>query len=317
MALLHKSGLDGSLHARVGIRQEESDVDSTSGDCEFGTHVGSNGRTSASSEDFSEDNEMKEQSDSEHIKSDMGSVSFHALAEAQASLGKRKRQIEGTTSDPEALKALRARLQEMKERQGNNYNGEDGKEERRAKDIADIGRTSKHAPAEISSKKAVSRKREVVSIAKRDYRDPRFEPLNGHLDESSLRRRYSFLDVYRTDERISLKNEIKKTKDGTTKEKLKRALLSMESKKQAQDAKDKQQEILRRHRSAEKDLIKRGKKPFYLKESEKKRLALVDRYSNLKGKQLDRILERKRKKKASKEKQNMPWTRRDTDAELL
>ncbi|KAI9721450.1 MAG: hypothetical protein M1812_002212 [Candelaria pacifica] len=314
MAGLRSFGLDTSLQARILIRHEESDAgesyDSASGVSGLGTEVGNNDATSASINGSSEDEDMDGNPDSEQLKSDMGSVSFRALAEAQASLGKRKRQIEGTASDPGARKALRARLQEMKEKQSHNGEGKDARQERRVKDVADIGRTSKHAPAEISSKKAVSRKREVVPTTKRDYRDPRFEPLSGPLDESKLRLNYSFLDDYRDDERKSLKEEIKKTKDENTKDNLKRALLSMESKKKAQDAKDKQQEIVRNHRSAEKDLIKQGKKPFYLKESEKRRLALVDRYSNMKGKQLDRTLERKRKKKASKERRGMPWARR-------
>ncbi len=159
----------------------------------------------------------------------MGLVSFRALAEAQESLGERKRRIENATSDPEALKTIRARLQEMKAGRSQKGDSKDVEQERRAKDVVDIGRTSKHAPAEISSKKAVSRKREVVPTLKRNYRDPRFEPLSGLLDESKLKQNYSFLEDYRADERKTLKDEIKKTKDEITKEKLKRALLSMVS----------------------------------------------------------------------------------------
>jgi ribosomal RNA-processing protein 36 len=37
---------------------------------------------------------------------------------------------------------------------------------------------------------------------------------------------------------------------------------------------------------------------------------MVDRYSELKGKQLDHVLERRRKKVEGKEKKKMPWARR-------
>lgn len=189
--------------------------------------------------------------------------------------------------------------------------------ERRAgkDDHRDFSRSSKHAPAELSSKKAISRRREAVPTTKLDHRDPRFEPLSGPIDEVKTKRNYAFLEDYRDDEMNQLKETIRRTKstDETTKEALKRALLSMESKKKAQVAKDKQQEIIRTHRAKEKDLIKQGKKPFYLKKSEQKKLALVERFKGLKGKQVERVMERKRKKKAGRERKNMPDVRRGAD----
>ena len=178
------------------------------------------------------------------------------------------------------------------------------------KDTRDFARSSKHAPAEMSSKKAVSRKREVVLTMKREYRDPRFEALSGPLDETMTKRNYSFLENYRDDEMKQLKDEIRKTKDSEVKEILKRTLLSMESRKKTQQAKDKQQEIIRDHRAKEKELIRQGKKPFYLKKTEQKKLALIDKYTSMKGKQLDRALERKRKKKTQKDRKHMPEARR-------
>ena len=167
----------------------------------------------------------------------------------------------------------------------------------------------------MSSKKAVSRKREAVPTTKREHRDPRFEALSGPLDQIKTKKNYSFLESYRDDEMKQLKDEIHKTKDPTAKEKLKRALLSMESRKKTQEAKDKQQDIIRDHRAKEKELIKQGKKPFYLKKTEQKKLALIDKYSSMKGKQLDRAMERKRKKKTQKDRKHMPDARRGVDVE--
>lgn len=110
-----------------------------------------------------------------------------------------------------------------------------------------------------------------------------------------------------------LKSAIKKTKDESEKEKLKRALLSMESRKKAQERKRKEAEILDRHRREEKELVKQGKKPFYLKKTEQRKRLLVDRFSELKGRQLARVLERRRKKVEGKEKKKMPWSRREAD----
>ncbi len=178
------------------------------------------------------------------------------------------------------------------------------------KDHRDFNRSSKHAPTEMSSKKAVSRKREVVPVIKRAYRDPRFDSLTGPVDESKFKAAYSFLDDYREDEMKELKTAIKATKDEEAKDKLKRALMSMESRKKAQLRKSKEQEILDRHRNEEKELVKQRKKPFYLKKAEQKKRVLLDTFGDLKGRQLDHVIERRRKKIESKEKKNMPFARR-------
>jgi ribosomal RNA-processing protein 36 len=177
-------------------------------------------------------------------------------------------------------------------------------------DYRDFSRSSKHAPTEISSKKAVSRKREVVPVAKREFRDPRFEPLSGYIDESKVRAAYSFLDDYREDEMKELKTALKNTKDEDAKEKLKRALMSMESKKKAQVRKQKEQEILDKHRKEEKELVKQGKQPFYLKKAEQKKRLLLNQFGELKGKKLDHVIERRRKKQEGREKKKMPFKRR-------
>ncbi len=107
-----------------------------------------------------------------------------------------------------------------------------------------------------------------------------------------------------------LKTAIRKTKDSETKEKLKRALLSMESRKKAQAIKDQQQDVLRKHRKEEKGKIEQGKKPFYLKKADQKKIALVERFEGMKSKQVDKVIERRRKKFAAKERKFMPDERR-------
>jgi ribosomal RNA-processing protein 36 len=179
------------------------------------------------------------------------------------------------------------------------------------KDRRDFTRSSKNAPTEISSKKAVSRKREIVPVIKREHRDPRFDPLVGQVDNTKVNKAYSFLNDYRQDEIKALKEQIKKTKDEDEKEKLKRALHSMESKVKAAARKAKESEILDKHRKEEKKLVKEGKTPFYLKKAEQKKQFIMDQYSSLKGKQLDHVIERRRKKVEGKEKKNLPYARRD------
>ncbi len=111
-----------------------------------------------------------------------------------------------------------------------------------------------------------------------------------------------------------LKNAIKVAKDEDSKERLKRALMSMESRKKAQIRKEKEREILDRHMKAEKEAVKHGKKPFYLKKAEQKKRVLLDQYGELKGRQLDHVIERRRKKIEGKEKKNLPFARRGVES---
>lgn len=57
--------------------------------------------------------------------------------------------------------------------------------------------------------------------------------------------------------------------------------------------------------------MKAGKKPFYLKKSEKKRQELVARFHELKASgRLEKVLAKKRKKNASKDHRYVPSNRR-------
>lgn len=127
-------------------------------------------------------------------------------------------------------------------------------------------RTSKHAPAVMSSKKPVSRKREVLAPKKRVARDPRFDALSGGpVDENQLKHNYAFLDQYRDSEMAELKTAIKKTKNEDDKAILKRKLLSMESQKKAKESKERREKVVKEHKKQEKEAVKEGKTPFFLK----------------------------------------------------
>ena len=91
----------------------------------------------------------------------------------------------------------------------------------------------------------------------------------------------------------------------------------MESKQQSQAVKDIQQEVIREHRRKEKDAVEKGKRPFYLKKGEQRKLALVKRFEGLGEKKVERVIEKRRKKKAAREKKGMPFGRRGTDTRGL
>ena len=209
---------------------------------------------------------------------------------------KRKRGSDTTNQQEDKLQALRERLKELKAKKNasaakpsrktktsatahkasGNDTEEDQDEDHDLPSDSDSNseqpahaRSSKHAPATQSSKRAVTRKRTVVEVKKPVARDPRYDPLTGpRPDEAVLKKRYSFLNDYKSSEMTELRGIIKKTKNEAEKEALKRKLLSMESQQKAQAAKEKQQEIVREHRKKERELVKQGKKPFFLKKCE-------------------------------------------------
>ena len=165
------------------------------------------------------------------LGNDLGSVSFGALAEAQESLQRQSKQ-----DHPRGRRAALAELRESRAKTNGTAAGATvghGEGRLAARSVSPTAkvphRTNKHAPTEISSKKAVSRKRMVIDMPRREEaRDPRFESLSGPaIDEDKLRKKYSFLEEYRDGEMKKLAESIKKTKDPDRKAVLKRELLSM------------------------------------------------------------------------------------------
>lgn len=218
----------------------------------------------------------------------MSKVSFGALAKAHDALSadrKRKRGNESSKSQDDKLQALRERLQEIKAaklaqgggshpkskakkaRPTMDQTDEDENEENDSgsdSDAAPAARSSKHAPAVQTSKKAVSRRRQVVDAKKPKFRDPRFD-IGAPPDENTVQHRYAFLTDYKKSEMDDLREAIKKTKNEADKEKLKKKLTSMESQMKAQRNKEQQQNVIREHKKKERELVKQGKQPFYLK----------------------------------------------------
>ena len=237
-------------------------------------------------------------------ENEAASISFGALVKAQATLGIRKRSTDDNGFNDEH-KCLR------KNKHSREFNNDEAMERKAGKkDTRDFSRTSKHAPAELSSKRAVSRKREVVRAHHLNYRDPRFETLSGAFDEQEFKKNYSFLNAYRDSEISELRSAVRKTKNTEAKENFKYALLRMESRKKAQEIKEQQKEVLRKHRKQEMEEIEQGKRPFYLKKAEQKKMALVERFEGMKAKHVDKVIERRRKKKVAKERKAMPVVRR-------
>lgn len=133
------------------------------------------------------------------------------------------------------------------------------------------------------------------------------------LDEIRARKSYAFLDQVRARELADLRAQLKKTKDEGQKAALKTEIMSMESKQKARAKKDEEERLLTEHKKKEKELVAQGKTPFYLKRSEQKKQLLTNRFASMSKGQVDRAIERKRKKVAGREKKELDTIQRVTD----
>ncbi|MDI1491699.1 MAG: rRNA biogenesis protein rrp36 [Ramalina farinacea] len=267
----------------------------------------------------SDDEEMASDASSEALESateappndDLATISFGALIKAQSALGKRRRRSSSST-DPTEDQPPEPFSTTPHHPPRPTHPASSEALERRAgkKDHRDFSRPSKHAPTELSAKKAVSRKRSVIHLPRRQSRDPRFEPAVGRVDDEKVKRNYAFLDSYRDNEIAELKAGLKREKDAGKREVLKKALTSMESRRKTQQLKEQRQEVVRLHRREERAKVAEGKKPFYLKRGEIKERALKERFRGMKSKQVDKVIERRRKKLTAKERKGMPLERR-------
>lgn len=314
-----RKAVSSLLARRVRPRREEewepesdqpSGSESEGGDdaSEEGTRQGPGGSDTETSDGSHSDGESEE--DDAPPKVDISSISFGALARAQASL------------PPSARKNKSSKLSAAAK--GDDDDDDDTAASLRHKKTKDrpkpAKRSSKHAPQEQTSKKPVSRRREVVSddpaTAKRTVRDPRFDPFGAtRVDEIKARKAYAFLDEYRDRELADLRAQLRKTKpkDEAQRAAIKREILSMESKRKAKVRKEEEERLLAEHKRKEKELVAQGKNPFYLKRSEQKKQLLTNRFESMSKGQVDRAIERKRKKMAGKEKKELGSIQRITE----
>lgn len=291
----------------------------------------------ASEEEQDEENPSEAENgedDDVAVEAKLSNVSFGALKQAQDSLSrKRKRGSDTTPNQDDKLEALRDRLRQIKEEKAAAAASKPSSKSKRKtndrpadshrdgdsdsdsapseEDAPTKSRTSKHAPGAQSTRHQVTRRRVVVDVPKRVVRDPRFDALQQHnAHTGNSEKAYSFLRDYQKAEMDELRAAIKRTKNEDDKDVLRRKLGSMDNKLKAKDAKERQQEILRRHRKEEREKIQQGKTPYYLKQKDIKEQALVEKFKGMKSKDREKLIEKRRKKEGQKEKKRMPDARR-------
>lgn len=182
-----------------------------------------------------------------------------------------------------------------------------------------VGRKKpRNAPEELTSKRQVKSGVIVTSLpsfnVERKRRDPRFDPLCGDYDPNHFHAHYGWMTDEKQKEMQEWQRELKsgkRQKRALTEEEREELHDNIQRAKQslAQTTRDKgEQGLLREWKHNERLAQKDGKKPFFLKESEKKKLALASRYLELKENKgaLQKFMEKKTKKIKNADHKYMP-----------
>ncbi|KDE07390.1 hypothetical protein MVLG_02257 [Microbotryum lychnidis-dioicae p1A1 Lamole] len=271
---------------------------------------------------FEEDEgEVFESEDEEtNLGKQLASIPFGTLVKAQRKLNKQQAQarfrrkasgndddesdLEGDSEEDGTEQGGRPKVSLLKDRKGK------GKTKVNANQ-----RSSKHAPMELSSKKPVTRNRQVIEVQANKARDPRFDPLSGNIKSDLFSRSYGFLVDQQTAEVEALRKTValarKKGGSEEEKERMEDALQRMESREISRKNKARDQEALRAWKKEELEKRQQGKQAFHLKSAERKALLLKAKFDVLAQdkKQLRKTIEKKRKKTAQKDKKLLPQRR--------
>ena len=277
----------------------------------------------------------EEDEDGAEALPDFGDISFGALAKAQESLttttNKRKRPHDSQPQSRQtALSDLRNKLRKTTSTTTETSN-KNNKNLRSSHDQNPPSqhRTSKHAPTVQSSKRAVTRARTIFSPPPNTLksRDPRFDPTitshNNHLTSKTLdhaNKNYSFLTNYRASELQTLRTTLKNNASAPSNKQLppsqltdlKRQIASLQAKQSYAETKQAEREVLRQHRTKEREAMKAGQKGqrFHLKRSEVRKEVEKAREQGMGKRAREKLEKNRRKRVEGREKRMMPGFRR-------
>lgn len=176
-------------------------------------------------------------------------------------------------------------------------------------------RSKKSRPREMSSKAPVPVGRDRCLGLANDFDrnrsvkrfDPRFEEHCGDLRDEHVERNYAFVQGLREKRRKELEGIVSKDRSS--------AGASEELRRMAEDDHHRKtilrrREILKNVRKEEKDAVKRGKRPYFLKEKDIRNLEMKAKFDDLKKSGgIKKYIEKRRRRIASKDKKLLPGRR--------
>ncbi len=177
-----------------------------------------------------------------------------------------------------------------------------------------MSRKGKSKPLEVSSKQPVSVLRQTVAPIRPKAIDPRFDRSFGEFHEDQFKAAYNFIKPMQEKERGILEESLKKERDPARKAHIQRVLDRQKAVEKSREREDFQKNVLKKWKKSEQELVKQGKKPFYLKRADQKKLELIAKFKEMKDNaaangqtvNVDKLLEKRRKHKSSKQRTQLP-----------
>ncbi|KCV69997.1 hypothetical protein H696_03462 [Fonticula alba] len=176
------------------------------------------------------------------------------------------------------------------------------------------GKRKKSQPQVQSSRVRVSVLRQVVESQRPKARDPRFERTAGKYNEDLFKKAYGFITDQRQQEIDKLRASINREKNEGRREGLKMSLQRLTQIQKRIKDDDKKQAVRSERLSKERELVRQGKKPYFLKKSDERKIATAARFKALSESggagAVQKVLERRRQKQAAKDRRFLPHVRR-------
>ncbi|GJQ78382.1 hypothetical protein Trydic_g22208 [Trypoxylus dichotomus] len=171
----------------------------------------------------------------------------------------------------------------------------------------DFKRANKNRPREMSSKRPINIKNEIMQVKKQQtLRDPRFDPLCGTFDEKTFKANYKFLFDMKREEYTQLERELQNTEDTEERKKIKFLMQRLGNQIREHDKHENQKNKIQEEKREIRQKLKKGEKPIFKKKSEKKLEDLIEKYEELKkSNKLQKHIEKRSKKLASKNKKQV------------
>ncbi|ODV87253.1 hypothetical protein CANARDRAFT_26671 [[Candida] arabinofermentans NRRL YB-2248] len=300
-----------------------SDINSDSEDDSEFTYQ--NGRNIKRSKKQKKTNNRNHDEDEDEESSDdeMKKISFGALTTAQNKLRqldqdkkKKKKKSQQYNSDSDSDSDSDSAPSEdgvgnssSDDDEGGFFN-ESNTNEYKKKQTQDQKKRSKHAPTQQSIYTKPPKIREIPGLldgtkyAYSKHKDIRFDAAFGKVNTGEVRKNYAFLDNYRTNEINEMQKTLKNDKklDDYQREDLEYTIKSTKSRLESLKKHDFEKSVVKKYlKETGKEFVNRG---------EKRKLINVARFDGMKGKQREKVLERKRKKKLGKEMRELEFGRK-------
>ena len=171
--------------------------------------------------------------------------------------------------------------------------------------------TKRKAPVETTSRKPVSRFKQVVKVNKRESHDPRFSNAHGTLNRWAFKKDYDWLYRMKDTENVQMEAQYKSLRRKGSKtdaewieqERLKKQLDRARAEKKMEEREEKEWQMQQQYNES----VGRKGGHWFLKKSEKKEIETVQKFKNLqKANKLEDWMAKKRKHHASKDAEAMP-----------